>query len=255
MYYNTSNRLYIGVLMAKFYRIAGLTVKMDSFGVTDEQADKYRCEKSEIVDIEIESKRDLISAKHPELTIEMCEYLASGFDFYKKLLNYSGFMLHSSAIVVDGCVYLFTADSGTGKSTHTQLWLNIFGDRAYILNDDKPALRLEDGVWYAYGTPWSGKYDISVNSRIPIAGIAILERGDTNQIERYFGVGAIQALLKQVNRPRLTEYRIKLLELMDKLITQVPVWKLKCNMNPEAAIVSYEAMSGQKFERKNENED
>ena len=143
---------------------------------------------------------------------------------------------------------MFTANPGTGKSTHTSLWLQKFGNRAFILNDDKPALRLEDGAWYAYGTPWSGKHDISVNARVPVAGIACLERGEINEIEPFSGRDAVLALLRQCNRPKAAEYRIKLLDLLDKLITQVPVWKLKCNMDPEAAIVSYEAMSGCKYE-------
>ena len=74
-------------------------------------------------------------------------------------------LLHSSAVVVDGYAYLFSADSGTGKSTHTGLWKQHFGDRAYIINDDKPAIRKVDGEWYVFGTPWSGKTDTSVNPR------------------------------------------------------------------------------------------
>jgi len=146
--------------------------------------------------------------------------------------------------VVDGKAYAFTADCGTGKSTHTQLWLNRFGDRAYILNDDKPALRFEDGVWYAYGTPWSGKYDISRNERVPLAGIAVVERGEENEILPFKGIAAIHAILKQVNRPRSAQYRVKLMELLDKLISTVPVWKLRCNMDPQAAEVAYESMCG-----------
>jgi len=156
-------------------------------------------------------------------------------------------MLHSSAVVVDGRAYLFTADSGTGKSTHASLWLRQFPNNAYILNDDKPALRLINGTWYAFGTPWSGKNDISVNAGVPVAGIAVLERGENNEIAPFSGVAAIHALLKQVNRPILMEYRVLLLELLDKLITKVPVWKLKCNLDAEAAIAAYEGMSGQKF--------
>jgi len=161
----------------------------------------------------------------------------------REKLGFDGLMLHASAVVVDGKAYLFTADSGTGKSTHTRLWLERFGSRAYILNDDKPALRLEEDGWYAYGTPWSGKNDISVDARVPVAGIAVIERAAENSIAPFGGVPAIREILKQVNRPRDTTCREKLLELMDLLITRVPVWKLRCNMDPEAAEVSFGAMS------------
>ena len=137
-----------------------------------------------------------------------------------------------------------SAPSGTGKSTHTQLWLQVFGDRAKILNDDKPAMRLENGVWYAYGTPWSGKYDYSVNTKVPLAGICILSRGDENRILPYGGAKAIHDILTQTIRSSDADAMIKLLELLDQLVTAVPVWKMECTPDPEAARVAYRAMSG-----------
>ena len=178
---------------------------------------------------------------------DLGEYMATGVVFYKHLQEHNGLKLHSSAVVVDGKAYLFSADSGTGKSTHTQIWLKLFGDRAYILNDDKPAIRREEDGWYAYGTPWSGKYDISVNARIPIGGIAMIERAEGNEITPFSGKEAIRRVLGQINWVKGPQYRIKQMELLDHLFREVPVWKLKCNMEDEAAIVSYEAMSGQKF--------
>jgi Pyruvate/2-oxoacid:ferredoxin oxidoreductase gamma subunit len=130
---------------------------------------------------------------------------------------------------------------------HTALWRSVFGeDRAQILNDDKPALRYEDGFWFAYGTPWSGKTDQSLNARFPVAGIAILERHEKNSIAPIEGKEAVVAVMRQFVRHKDPALKIKQLELIDKLLTQVPVWKLKCNMEPEAALVSYEAMSGRK---------
>ncbi len=230
--------------MEQYYKIAGLTVKMDTFGRTQAQAQAYRCSPCSDPQIVIKTTPQEIQAKYSMFAEDIGEHMVTGAQFYRQLLDYDGMMLHSSAIVVDGKAYLFTADSGTGKSTHTRLWLQKFGDRAFILNDDKPALRLEDGTWYAYGTPWSGKEDISVDVRVPVAGIAVVYRAQENTIEPFKGIGAIHAILKQVNRPVCKEYREKLLDLLDKLITQVPVWKLQCNMDPEAAEVSYRAMSG-----------
>ena len=238
--------------MKKYYKIAGLTVTMDSFGKTEEQAKAYLCQECPKVDIEVVSPWKEIKADYPQFSDDIGEYLATGSYFYKNLLNFDGFMLHSSAVVVDGKAYLFTADCGTGKSTHTKLWLQLFGDKAFVLNDDKPALRLEEDGWYAYGTPWSGKHDISVDKRIPLAGIAIVERAAENKIVPLSSAEGIPQIMKQVNRPKAMEYRIKLLELLDKLLNQIPVWRLQCNMEIDAAIVSYEAMSGQEWEKKNE---
>ena len=233
--------------MEQKYKIAGLVIQMDTFGMTEQRAMPYLCDAAETVDFNMESKWQRLKEWKPWISDDHCEHMVTCTMFYRHLIDHSGFMLHSSAVVVDGKAYLFTATSGTGKSTHTALWLKHFGDRAYILNDDKPALRLEDGVWYAYGTPWSGKHDISRNERVPVAGIACLERGEENEIAPFGGIEAIGAIMKQVNRPRAAEYRVKLMKLMDKLITQVPIWKLKCNMDPEAVKVSYEAMSGQRI--------
>ncbi len=229
--------------MEQHYKIASLTVVMDTFGITAQRAEKYRCAPSESVDMRVVSHWEQVKHKHPGFDDSSGEYMSTAADFYKKLLDFDGMMLHSSAVVVDGKAYLFTADSGVGKSTHTGLWLAAFGERAYILNDDKPALRREDGVWYAYGTPWSGKHDISVDARVPVAGIACLTRATENSIEPYGGTAAIGAIFKQLNRPRIMESRVKLLELLDQLIREVPVWHLACNKEPQAAQIAYAAMS------------
>lgn len=234
--------------MIQYYKIAELIVAMDSYGRTQKQAIPYLIHGADDPDIEIVSYRDVMKERIPGLTDDDAEYLGTGGCFYKELLKFDGFQMHSSAVVVDEKAYLFSANSGTGKSTHTELWMKQFGDKAYVINDDKPAVRLINGIWYAFGTPWSGKNDISVNKGVPIAGICMLERGDKNEIKPFTGKDAIFEIFVQTNRPKGTEYRVKLLELIDELIARVPIWKLKCNMEPEAAIVSYETMSGTKLE-------
>ena len=233
--------------MEKIYEAAGLKFRMDSWGRTAEQAAHYEIGPENETDFNVVSFWPDVKEKYPYISDDDGEYLATGAAFYKHLLDYGGMMLHSSAVVVDSKAYLFSADCGTGKSTHTEIWLRLFGDRAYILNDDKPALRREEDGWFAYGTPWSGKHDISVNARIPIGGIAMIERAEKNEIFSFSGKEAIRRILGQLNRVRDMDSRIKQMELLDKLLQEVPVWKLRCNMEDEAAIVSYEAMSGQKF--------
>ena len=180
--------------MVNYYKIANLTIRMSTFGRTLTQAEPYRCEPAE-PDIVITSNWQTLQAKQPHLSDEDCEYLCTGASFYRQLLNFDGMLLHASAVVVDGYAYLFSAPCGTGKSTHTRLWLQAFGDRAFILNDDKPALRFEDGAWYAYGTPWSGKHDISANVRVPVAGICFLHQAKENTIRPFSGPKAIFSLL------------------------------------------------------------
>ena len=228
--------------MTQYYKIAGLTVAMDSFGRTAAQAEPYLCEPAE-PDITIQSDWKALQMRQPHLSDEDSEYLTSGGNFYRQLLNFDGMLLHSSAVVRDGKAYLFTAACGTGKSTHTKLWLKNFPD-AFILNDDKPALRLEDGKFYAYGTPWSGKTAQNRNVRVELGGICVLRRGAENKIEPYSGRAALHDILEQTARSRDPKLMVKLLELLDKLMQTAKIWKLECNMEPEAAFVSYNAMKG-----------
>lgn len=232
--------------MEQFYEIAGLTVKMDTFGRTEIQAQPYLVQSRETADITICSDTASVAAKNPGMSPSHVEYLASGASFYTQLPHHGGMLLHSSAVVVDGKAYLFTAPRKTGKSTHVQLWLKEFGDRAAILNDDKPALRCIDGVWYAYGTPWSGKTGQNSNLRVPVAGIAVLARDEQTHIEPFRGMGAVMALLEQTVRPNDPVLTAKLLEMLDTLLQQVSVWKLYCNMEQSAARIAYQAMSADK---------
>lgn len=246
---------FLGDCMSKkYYNIAGLLVEMDSFGRTAHQAEAYIADPNVEVydtDVIIESDPETLAKKFWGITLEDAEYLSTGSSFHRQLLRFDGIMLHSSAVVVNGKAYLFTADCGVGKSTHTSLWVRVLGEKnAFILNDDKPVLRLENGVWYAYGTPWSGKHGINRNEKVPLGGICALNRGADNEISSFAGAEAIRTILAQTPKPGDAESRMLILTLLDKLITQVPIWKLRCNMDPEAAIVAYEAMSGEKWEEK-----
>lgn len=225
------------------YLIAGQRVRMDTFGRTLCQAQPYLTDTVGEPDIIITSEPQSLKDRQPHLSLDDCEYLCTGGSFYRQLLAHNGLMLHASAVVMDGYAYLFSAPCGTGKSTHTGMWKRAFGDAVVMLNDDKPALRLENDRWYAYGTPWSGKTAQNVNMRVPLGGICVLTRGEHNEIEPLSGTAAVFSLLDQTVRPRTAEARGKLLELLDVLIAGVPVWKLRCTPTEEAAVVSHEAMS------------
>lgn len=185
----------------------------------------------------------------PGLDVDSLEYLFTGTEYYKTLIQFGGMMLHSSCVVYENKAYLFTAPSGTGKSTHTELWLKRFPG-AYILNDDKPAIRITPNGVYAYGTPFSGKNDISVNTGVPIGGICILNRGEKNSIVKLSAVEALPTILHQTVRPHEEDAMDKLLQIIDKVLTYVPVYKLHCNMEPEAAEVAYNEMNKKQEELK-----
>ena len=152
-------------------------------------------------------------------------------------------MLHGSTVAVDGKGYLFTAKCGTGKSTHTRLWCQTFGRRAVMVNDDKPFLKVTDaGVWVC-GSPWSGKHGLDTNITVPLAGICILERGSENKIAPCDPWEAMPMLLHQGYCPLDEEKRAAYEALVKRVAGYVPLWKMACNKDMEAAQVAYSAMS------------
>lgn len=171
------------------------------------------------------------------------QYLSLGNNFYRALLDYNGMMLHSSAVVVNDKAYLFSAASGTGKSTHTKKWLELFGINAYILNDDKPAIRiLEDGI-YAYGTPWSGKHDISVNKKVKLQGICFLERAEKNWIKRMDVQSAFIRIYHGTLHNLTPQQLDKMIDIINTIIAVIPVYQMGCTPTIEAAQMAYETMS------------
>ena len=162
----------------------------------------------------------------------------------EKMPSFDTFLMHGSCVAVDGEGYLFTAKSGTGKSTHTRLWRELFGDRAVMINDDKPLIRVTDDSAIIYGTPWSGKHRLDTNCSVPLKAVCVLERAEQNTIFRIAAAEAYPYLLRQVYRPQDSAAMMKTLQLIDRLSQKVDLWRLGCNMDPEAARVAYDAMKG-----------
>lgn len=159
------------------------------------------------------------------------------------LLDKNTLLFHGSAIAVDGEAYLFTAKSGTGKSTHTALWRQKFGSRAMMVNDDKPLLKMENNTVTVYGTPWDGKHRLSTNTSVPLKAICILERAPENHIEKITLKEALPMLVQQSYRPNDPQAMVKTLSLIAQLGQSVSLHRLGCNMNPDAADVSYAGMA------------
>ena len=150
-------------------------------------------------------------------------------------------MLHGSVVAVDGEGYLFTAKCGTGKSTHTRLWRQVFGQRAVMVNDDKPFVTVGEEILVC-GAPWSGKHGLEENITVPLKGICILERGKENRIAPITAEEALPMLHKQGYCP-LDENKTETVEaLVRTLANRVPLWRMQCNKEPEAAEVAYGAM-------------
>ena len=159
------------------------------------------------------------------------------------LLSCDTLLFHGSVIAVDGEGYLFTAKSGTGKSTHTRLWREYFGERAVMVNDDKPLLRITDSGVTVYGTPWDGKHRLSTNIAVPLKGICILTRNAKNHIEPVEPHAVYPLIVQQTNRSLSADGMKHTLSLIDRMLHVVPVYRLCCNMDIEVARVAYEGMN------------
>ena len=152
-----------------------------------------------------------------------------------------GFLLHAAVVEMEGCGYAFSAASGTGKSTHVSYWKEAFGDRARIINGDKPFVRCVDGVFYAYGSPWCGKEGWNVNARVPLCALAFLERGE-NRVWRMETADAVEALLRHTLMPSDGAAMPAYLDVLDRFVKAVPIDRISCNMSPQAAVVAWEGM-------------
>ena len=243
--------------MAQFLiQIAGSTGRITSlFDSTRDYCRKYLCD--EEPDFSVTVTREDLAFEQEALRQEaleegikvrafpdpFLERTAIQRKFAEFLFHKDVLMTHGSTVAVDGKAYLFTAKCGTGKSTHTGLWRQVFGDRAVMVNDDKPFLRLTENGVFACGSPWSGKHGLDTNLTVPLQGICILERGKENSIARISSEEALPMLLHQSYCPLAEEKRDRFEELVRLLAEKIPLWRMYCNMEREAAEVSHKAMS------------
>ncbi|MEG2720152.1 MAG: hypothetical protein RR914_02390 [Oscillospiraceae bacterium] len=225
------------------FEIARLIVEMNANSeILYNRTRPYLTDKKSPTDISINIKDEVFVKKHehfPQLTLDECRYMWTGEAFYQHLLDFNGLLLHASCVSKGDFAYLFSAKSGTGKSTHTHLWLETFDD-AKIINDDKPAIRKIDGKFMASGTPFSGKNDESLNIQVPIRAIIFLERATKNKISPMNAQNAIPLFLSQTIRPNNAVYMSKMLSLLDEVLKEIPIFKLECNISKEAAETAFE---------------
>ena len=162
--------------------------------------------------------------------------------FAEALFDLDILLLHGSTVCVDGRAYLFTARSGTGKSTHTRLWRETFGSRALMVNDDKPFLKFTPEGVFACGSPWSGKHGLDSNITVPLQGICLLQRGTENRIRPAQAEEVLPMLYKQAHQPLDEQKLPQLANLVERLSRTVSLWQMDCTKDPAAAQVAFDAM-------------
>ena len=161
----------------------------------------------------------------------------------KKLPLYNAFIMHGAVITYQDKALMFTAKSGTGKSTHIKLWKMYFKNDVDIINGDKPIVRVfEDGI-KVYGTPYSGKEFWHKNRSSFLHSICIVQRSNENIIQKISSEAAMIPLLRQVFvSTDCEESAGKTLELFNQLITSIPIYVLQCDISQEAVETAYKGM-------------
>lgn len=241
-------------MIAQVYKFAGKNIEIKSMYpdvheyckeyITNEKPDLFIS--TTFMDIEYEQKKSdeenkLENKKIIKYSNGYLEELAVYRKIVEQLINYDTILLHGSVVSIDGEGYLFTAKSGTGKSTHTKLWMKYFGKKAVMVNDDKPLIKIDEKA-IAYGTPYTGKHGIGNNIHVPLKAICILNRSEKNDIQPISENEVYSKLVQQVYRPENVQQLEKTLKLIKKLLKKVNFYSLECNMDMEAAKIAYEGM-------------
>ncbi|WP_373899136.1 hypothetical protein ACER0A_002985 [Haloimpatiens sp. FM7315] len=237
------------------YKIAGQVVEINSiYNGIHKMCEKYKTIEPQEFSVSIypeditfegekskaEDKKEGIKVRH--FKEEYLETLGVYRKISELLIEKDILLFHGSAIAVEGQGYLFIAKSGTGKSTHTRLWRKLLGNSAVMINDDKPLLHITENEVTVYGTPWDGKHHLSNNIQVPLKGICFLNKDIQNHILRIDKIKAYPKLLQHSYHSLNLKNMKKTLLLIDLLVEKIRLYELGCNMELEAAKVSYEAM-------------
>ena len=179
---------------------------------------------------------------HVPQSADMCESVAVLRVICDYIIRRGGFFLHCSCLKYRSKAIIFTAPSGTGKSTHAALWKQRFGDEVVMINDDKPLVRETDDGFVIYGTPWRGKHGRGENTSAPVGAVFFLAQAPENSVKPLDSFSSLSLLMQQTVIPRGKEDVSSLLDMLGRLIEQVPMFRLNCNISDEAVAAALSAI-------------
>ena len=174
----------------------------------------------------------------------ICEAVAILRVICDYIIDKGGFFLHCSCLKHKGEAIIFTAPSGTGKSTHAALWRKHFGDEVTMINDDKPLVREKDGRFVIYGTPWNGKHGIGANTSAPVRAIVFLSQAPENTAKPINPIESIPLLLQQTVLPSDKAALSKLLDMLGRMVETTLMYRLGCTISDEAVTTIFREIYG-----------
>ncbi len=228
-------------------KIANLNVKINNKYEYTKNLCKDYIESTTNFDFEVETSLKEIEtemkASNYQYTKDYCESVCLYRNLCEKMIDYNRFLFHASVVEVNGTAYAFAASSGTGKSTHTDLWKEYFKEKATIINGDKPILEITPTNIIAYGTPWCGKEGINQNTSAPLKSICFLERGQKDEISPIDENTLIDKIIHQVIIPQNQTRITNLFNMLNTLIEKIPCYLLKATISQNAVLVAYNGMN------------
>ncbi len=177
--------------------------------------------------------------RHLSIELENIESIVICRTIAIKILQWDAFLFHGSVLALNNNAYMFTAPSGTGKTTRTELWLNEFPS-SLVVNGDKPLLKVATNEVYACGTPWAGKEGWNTNTMVPLRAIFLLERAEEDSIEEISFSKAFFFLLQQTYHPSDPEAMRKTIQLLKALEGKVKFYRFRSTPTPESIRLAYE---------------
>lgn len=220
------------------YKIADMNIKIETKSDNILKRLKPYITSDQSYDFVVKASEDDIKYEHTlatDVSNDMLENTALFRQICKKVLEkYNGMFLHCASIKYNGKAYLFTAPSGTGKTTHIKLWIEHMGNRVEVINGDKPILRRKDNEIIVYGTPWQGKENYGSNINAPLGGIFLLRRAEKNTVTKATAKESLPFLLSQTLRLNKKENMIKIFEMLEYIVKSTPIYNLNCNMDKQA---------------------
>ena len=196
---------------------------------------------------DIDHARSVYEGQYGETTLwdGSMETYALHAKLSEKLVDHGVFLMHGAAVAHAGAAYLFSADSGTGKTTHVRIWRKNLPD-AFVVNGDKPYILAGDAPTpMVYGSPWAGKENMYKNTGVPLRAIVLMERAEENSIQRISFSEAFPGLLKQVYRPEDPDKMRETLKLLKSLDGRIRFYRFECNnFRDDCFKVAYSALAG-----------
>jgi hypothetical protein len=208
----------------------------------------------DIIDVPYDATRvDALLREYPQNSKAFAEWAAAYEVAGNELPRYRSLIVHGAVVEFRNKAYLFTAPSGTGKSTHIALWKYYLGDAVTVINGDKPIIRIGDthdrpSSVRAYGSPWAGKEGLQTKPSADLAGICLLRRGGGADIHTVGASAVVTEMINRVFLPQSSQGVAQVLELLDVMLQRVPLYELSCDISEKAVRSSFETMTGYRYD-------